>query len=356
MIARVLLLAGGLRPSPLASACGDSVLALPVGTEGSLLAHWAAVLREVLVRDDAEARVRICVRPDQIEGLRTLMVSLIGSPLATAATSASNTAAAVSATPSMTDSSVMFATTPAFELFPDQAAYRGPAGVVRDATRDLPKDANVLIVEASRLALTPIRPLIEAHCAAGSDVTVGINPDASPAGLFVIRVEALDLVSDVGFVDLKEQFLPKLVAAGKDVRVFALAPPAMGAFRTRGEFLAAVLASEQATADHPVARAAAPGPVALAPDAFVDPTAYVAHSVIGPEARIESGAVVVRTIVMARAVVPAGASISDAVVTLAGVVHDLGSNGGSGGRSGGWAEGSSGKGQQGAGIFVGRAQ
>jgi len=138
----------------------------------------------------------------------------------------------------------------------------------------------------------------------------------------------------------------------------------MGAFRTRGEFLAAVLSSEQATADHPVARAAAPGPVALAHDAFVDPTAYVAHSVIGPEARIESGAVVVRTIVMARAVVPAGASISDAVVTLAGVVHDLGSNGGSdqgsnggsGGRSGGWAEGSSGKGQQGAGIFVGRAQ
>jgi hypothetical protein len=345
MIARVLLLAGGLRPSPIASACGDSVLALPVGTEGSLLAHWATVFRDVLVRDDAEARVRICLRPDQVEGLRSIVSTLEGTTTHATATAPTSHHAAP----------VQF-----FELFPDQAAYRGPAGVVRDATRDLPKDANVLIVEASRLALTPIRPLIEAHCAAGSDVTVGINPDASPAGLFVIRVEALDLVSDVGFVDLKEQFLPKLVAAGKDVRVFALAPPAMGAFRTRGEFLAAVLASEQATADHPVARAAAPGPVALAPDAFVDPTAYVAHSVIGPEARIESGAVVVRTIVMARAVVPAGASISDAVVTLAGVVHDLGSNGGasrgSDGGWGGWAEGSSGKGPQGAGIFVGRAQ
>jgi len=317
MIARVLLLAGGLRPSPLASACGASVLTLPVGTEGTLLAHWAAVFRDVLVRDDAEARVCICVRPDQVEGLRTLVASLLepSRPPITTLPSAK-------ATP---EASGVPLSGHSFELFPDQAAYRGPAGVVRDATRDLPKDANVLIIEASRLALTPIRPLIEAHFAARSDATVGINPDASPAGLFVLRVEALDQVSDVGFVDLKEQFLPKLVAAGKDVRVFLLAPPAMGAFRTRPEFLAAVLSSEQATSDHPVARAAAPGPVALALDAFVDPTAYVAHSVIGPGARVESGAVVVRTIVMARAVVPAGASISDAVVTLAGVIKDEGS-------------------------------
>ncbi len=350
MISRVLLLAGGLRPSPLASACAASVLTLPVGAEGTLLDHWAAVFRDVLVRDDAEAHVRICVRPDQVEGLRAAVrsipepvpieihgggmpgTSLMGAAAGTqAATTQLASQAAAQAggqvrvgAPLLESSSTLGAGGRLFELFPDQAAYRGPAGVVRDATRDLPRDAQVLVVEASRLALTPIRPLLEAHHRLGCDVTVGTNPDASPAGLFVLRVETLDQVSDVGFVDLKEQFLTKLVATGRDIRVHMLAPPALGAFRTRAEFLAAVLSSEQATADHPVARGASPGPVALARDCFVDPTAYVAHSVIGPGARVESGAVVVRTIVTARAVVPAGASISDAVVTPAGVVKDGG--------------------------------
>jgi hypothetical protein len=344
MIARVLLLAGGLRPSPLASACGASVLTLPVGAEGTLLCHWAAVFRDVLVRDDAEAHVRICVRPDQVAGLRLALQSLpeprpLAAPAAAEVTVRERSHGAGEAltgvaAPGETQVSTGSGLTESasslgvggrlFELFPDQAAYRGPAGVVRDATRDLPRDAQVLVVEASRLALTPIRPLLEAHHRLGCDVTVGTNPDASPAGLFVLRVETLDQVSDVGFVDLKEQFLSKLVAAGRDIRVHVLAPPAMGAFRTRAEFLAAVLSSEQATADHPVARGASPGPVALARECFVDPTAYVAHSVIGPGARVESGAVVVRTIVMAGAVVPAGASISDAVVTRAGVVKDGG--------------------------------
>lgn len=312
MISRVLLLAGGLKASPLAAGCGGSVLSLPVGAEGTLLAHWAAVLREVLVQDDADAGVHICIRPDQVDGLRAL-AGAPGMPGSWSDSRADNAAAS--------DGS---GGGPRFTLAPDKADYRGPAGVVRDATRDLPPDANVLVVEASRLALTPIRPLIEYHCDAGCDVTVGINPDDSPAGLFVIRVAALDMVSDVGFVDLKEQFLPKLVGAKKNVRVFPVAPPAMGVFRTREEFLAIILGDEHGAVSHRTSQAASPGPAALAEDAFVDPTAYVAHSVIGPGVRIEAGAVVVRTIVAGGAVVPAGASISDAIVTKAGVVHDRG--------------------------------
>lgn len=265
-------------------------MSLPMGEAGTLLQFWMREVRALGGLLANEAKVLICLHADRVGGLAA------------------------------SDDRESW---PPWELVVDEAPYRGPAGVLRDAVKDVSPDSTILVAEASRVVGTPLGPAVEAHLRQNSDATVGVNPDGSPAGLFVLKAGTLGLVPPVGFMDIKEQLLPKILASGRTVRVWRFEAPGLKSCRTRAEFLSAALAIQSARNEDEAPRMGSPGPVAAGVDAVLDPTAYIAHCAIGAGARVEAGAVLVRSVVIGTAVVAAGASISDAVITPSGVHADM---------------------------------
>ena len=139
--------------------------------------------------------------------------------------------------------------------------------------------------------------------------------------------ESFSLVPDVGFFDLKEQFLPLLRSTGRVIESVTIAPRALR-LRSRAEWLAIVEAwarssfgvreaemvdSESALpSDHredgvcviepgAVTRGAVISSSIIMAGAVLEPGAVVAPSVIGPGAVIAAGSVVVDAVVPARA-------------------------------------------------------
>lgn len=285
VLRRAILLAGGPHPSAIMRACGLALFSLPVTPNGrSVLDLWTAGVASHPAEVHAHSDRVLCV----------------------------------SATPDL--ASVGRHEFGGWSLRADASSYRGPAGVVRDATLDLNPDDHVLVGEASRAVGDCIVELLRTHADTGADATIGVNPDHSPAGVLVLRRRVLECVPDVGYMDIKEQFLPKVVSLGFNVRAAILPAPGAIGFRTRLDLLAAANLRERSSPGPPehVARLAR-----ISPTAMVHEGAHIVESIIGPAARVEDGAVVVRSIVTGSAVVTAGTAIHDAIVTSGGIVHDL---------------------------------
>lgn len=279
VLKRAILLAGGPHPSVIMRACGLSLYSLPITPDSrSVLDLWTAGIASHPERMHTQSDRIICV----------------------------------SATPDLTP--LVRHGIDGWSLRPDASSYRGPAGVVRDATLDLSPDDHVLVGEASRAVGDCILELLRTHAATGADATIGVNPDHSPAGILVLRRRTLECIPDVGYMDIKEQFLPKIVSLGFNIRTTVLAAPGAIGFRTRLELLAAASLCDQHARTTTVAR--------IAPTAVVHDEAHVVESIIGPSARIEAGAVVVRSIVTGSAVVTAGTAVHDAIVTPGGIFRD----------------------------------
>jgi hypothetical protein len=161
-----------------------------------------------------------------------------------------------------------------------------------------------------------LRAVVRDHGASGGAVTVCMNADESPAGLYLLRVGHFRGVSSVGFTDLKEQLLPRLRDGGVDIRVQALPGEGVRALRTRGAFL----------------RCAASGAGAPSAGEWASPTILegngaaqdvrVRDSLIMPGAVVDHGAVVVRSIVCPGARVRDGQRVIDAVATRDGLRTD----------------------------------
>lgn len=273
-IARCVIFAGGLKASPLQSACPASVLNLPLLPGCSTL--------DLILRRIAETR---------LDPGPPLPVSVVyGHPVPAPVVSEPSDRLLVS-------------------VIPEPGRWRGPAGVLLDLCADLPVDANILVLEGARWFGSPFRNFITDHLLRNADVTIAQSPDRSPAGAYLLRRSALDPVPPAGFLDLKEQLLGRLLSDRRRLFVHTLAAPGGLSLRTLTECLAA-------------ARAAAGGPRewnVVDPSAEVDPGAMVVSSIIMARAQIGPGAVVARSIVLQGASVPAGAEVVDAVVQTRGI-------------------------------------
>jgi hypothetical protein len=285
-LAACLLLAGGLKPSPLVAQTGGSVLDLYLRPDATVLSFW-------------------------LDRFQELAPSAPG-PVIHIAHGAS--------TPAPND---MLARRRGYRLRveEDRQEFRGPAGAVKDACADYSPGSMVLVAEAARFVAGDLSPMLAAHVQSGADITVGCNPDSSPAGLFLIRCKTLTLVPPIGFMDLKEQWLGKAVEAGLNVRVHRLRDFTSYELRTRTDFLAAaraaggiVSATLPAPADVHVNGSSANEEHALPRAVEVGVGAVIVDSVIMPGAQIGKDAVVARSIVCPGGVVPPGAAIVDAVV------------------------------------------
>lgn len=292
-----LMLGGGLRPSPLGYAVGGSPLDLEILPGVTVAQRWARAWRSATAGDATP--------------IRCLVARGAHAPVSLA----------------------LFADE-AVRLEMDQREFCGPAGAVRDAVASMPADETIAVNEAATFPAASMDSLLASHFESRAEATIAMNPDGSPAGVYIFRVGQFRDVSGVGFTDLKEQFLDRLRLRGVDIRVHTLEVPGALPLRTRTEFLhaahiAAGRAARGAGDVEPawlVGEAVNTRDSTLSTAARIGLGARVIGSVIMTDATIEPGAVVVRSIVCAGATVREGQQVVDSVVTPQGVRNDAWAN------------------------------
>jgi glycosyltransferase involved in cell wall biosynthesis len=262
-LAASILLAGGLRPSPLAATAGCSVLDLWPAADATVLDLCLDAIAELAGELSRVVPVRIVhdahAPPPWPRAGSTAQVIIEQEP----------------------------------------RPLRGPAGLLRDLCRDYGSHDHVLVAESARLPACSLAPVLAEHARHAADVTVVANPDHSPAGVYLVRCGVLDLVPAAGFVDLKEQWLPRAVEAGFNVRVHVLEAPGAMPLRTRRQFLDA---------------AAPNGSRVVCPGGLIGPGASVIDSIVMPGAVVGPMATVLRSLLCPGSEVHAGANVVDAIV------------------------------------------
>lgn len=284
-----MILCGGLKPPPLAEAVGIPLLKLPHNPDQSLFEVWLAAFAALgippekccLLIDPDHAH---CVPENGDAGIRPVI---------------------------------------------DAASYRGPAGVLRDAIDAVRPGRPILIIESSRLLESPetLADLVRTHAERDDSVTVATNPDGSFAGVFVADPAAIELIPKIGFMDIKEQWLPAASKNGFRIRSHPL-KQWCPAIRTRATYLDALRrlgrfesgeGSRVVGANKTSPFGVAYGSSMICRSAVVSPDSVAAQSVVCDRACVEAGAVVVRSIIGPGARVPENAVIVDTVIPAADV-------------------------------------
>lgn len=260
------LLAGGLRPAPLAAELDRSILDLPVTPTYTLLEHWLGLLSPIATGLGISLDVRVV-------GSRSV-------PFPVARPRDAELPVAVLC---------------------DRDEYRGPAGAVADACAHEPDDTLIVIAEAARFLICTIAPIVAEHLELATDITVAANEDSSPAGVYVTRRAHLASVPTRGFYDIKEQWLSTALADGRRVGVHRLKGRASVPLRTREQYINVV-------------RATCNGESLIESGAHVAPTARVVHSVVLSGAVVPDYTVVARSVVGERNQLPRRSSIIDQVL------------------------------------------
>jgi mannose-1-phosphate guanylyltransferase len=279
----VVLLAGSVRPTPLHQAIGRNVLDLPIDATGSILGHWQRQidrLAAMLGRPFLEVKVMIDRAAD----------------------------VPASASPAASGRAVV-------NIERDPLDLRGTGGVLHDLAKRWDDDRYILVASAGQIMLEPIVDIAQSLADLGGDVTVVSHRDGTPSGMMLVRCSALRDIAPVGFVDMKEQALPR-IARDHDVVVFHN-PTATGLpVRTLADYIDALRiyhrrlqgASVPVRGDDNDWRLT----FALVEEAaHVHPQARIHDSVVLAGARVQRDAVVVRSIVGPDAIVTADSMIVD---------------------------------------------
>jgi len=294
----VVMLAGGLKPSPLAAAAGRSVLDLSADGQRSILRHW-------------------------VDHLSAAFAGLEGDPVPVRILHGSSLAP----TP-LDDGAVPRCLKLSIER--EGKEFRGPAGVVKDAAEDLPPDARVLVIEAARWFGGDLSAVLRAHHASdhGPDgpvsVTVAADRRSAPAGIVVLERSTLDPISQLGFMDLKEQWLGRLAEMGRTVRVLALRSAPCILLRDREGLLAAAKLAAGPALDRPgtvrpLFTESEPGSfAAVSPDSEIGSNTSIVDSVIMHGAVVGSSAIVARSVICPGAIVDPNEVVVDQVRSAAG--------------------------------------
>lgn len=290
-IRAVVLLAGSVRPSDLSTAIDRSLLQLPVEPGQSVLSRWQD---EVSALASALSLDRLPLR---------IVIDRAASPPATPAP-----AERVSLT-----------------VERDAKEYRGTGGLLRDLAVSYAADDLLLVANAAQILIEPLTSLVASMFAAGGSVSFIGHQDGTPCGLFLVRCGALASIRDIGFLDFKEQVLPKLGGAGHPVRPVIRESATAIPIRALDGYLSGLRAVARMRAGKPrdmdpFGEDWSPTFAIVEPDAVVDATATIHDSVVLGGARVERGAVVVRSVIGPTAKVKAGETVADAAL---GVPRDI---------------------------------
>ncbi len=276
----VVLLAGTVRPRALQTDSGRSTLDLPLTAGQTILNHWQDQVRQ-LARQLHLPRLPIRVMLD--------------------AHSPAPQSAQVDETAPVT-------------IEKDPLDLRGTAGVLHDlASRFHDRDA-LLVASAKQVLMEELDQLVHELAQTGADASLIAHEDGVPCGLMLLRCGCLRDIPRIGFVDLKEQALPR-IALQHEVSVVRRHSATGLPTRSLTEYLHALrLHGRRIAPDH-----SRSGPLALIePGAQVHPSACLHHAVVLRGAVIEQRAIVARSLICGDAVVPHDTVIVDRVYATPG--------------------------------------
>jgi hypothetical protein len=283
----LVLLGGSVRPSPLTAATGRSILDLPLDDSGSLLNFWLSQGIEV-----------------------TRLASLARLPVRVMVNQASHEPT--------TAHEKYYGT---FRVERDLSEYRGTGGVLRDVAADYADDDLILVANAAQILLDALSPVTAALARQGGDVNLVSHEDGTPSGIMLIRCGALRQIAVTGFVDMKEQALPR-IASRFDVRVLRRRRPTGLPVRTLEDYIQALRFHHRrrvgkSIITDPLAEDFSPAFSLVEGKAQVDPTARVHDSVVLAGGSVGPGAVLVRCLVSPCAVVKKDRTAVDEFVMAA---------------------------------------
>ncbi len=281
-LASVVLLAGALRPRRLSLVTGRAIPELPLEPQRSILRHWQEQLAAL-----AAAEPRLSVRVMINEAVMAPALAGLGPE-------------------------------PAVELRRDPRPLRGTGGLLRDIAEEHDDHEHLLVAAASRIVFEPIEPLLGLLLEHDAPVRVLAQDDGTPMDVYLIRCGALRRVPALGYVDFKEQALPRIAAHHRVVvvrRRRALTPPV----RTAGGYIRALRLYHRQRLLRQGRRVSpwAPAFGIVEPGASVAAGAMLHDSVVLSGARVDPGAIVVRSIVGRGAVVGPGQALVDRVLSPA---------------------------------------
>ena len=202
------------------------------------------------------------------------------------------------------------------ETIVDPRPHRGTAGVLADvASKDKDRGEGVdyfLAVDRSNCPPPTIRPFLD-RLADNPDVLIAVSEIDRVAGMMAIRCEALELVPDVGYFDLKEQFVQKVISQGLAVRATpvmhrALRIDSLASWLDTIRFLRDPDYREQRWPD-----AIVEGACSIDPAAELG-SAKVVDSIIMGGAKLGDGVVVARSVIAGGVVIRDGMHVIDAIV------------------------------------------
>jgi hypothetical protein len=281
----VVLLAGSVRPSQLSRSIGRSLLDLPVDESSTVASLWHSHGADLAERAGLD-RLPLRILIDR-EGAEPRLPDLDGRV--------------------------------GFQIERDQNELRGTGGILHDAAAEYEPDDLVLVANGAQVLIEPLADLAADLIATRADVALIAHEDGTPVGIFLVTCAVLEGIRDVGFLDFKEQVLPKLASSGRRIAVVRRARATGHPVRTLDGYLFGLRALRHRLSGS----VAAPDPFredwsasfsVQEPGSRVDPSATIHDSVVLSGGRVERNAVVVRSVVCPGGTVRAGETVADQIV------------------------------------------
>lgn len=200
----------------------------------------------------------------------------------------------------------------------DPQDCRGTGGLLHDLAAAYEDDQWLLVATAAQVLLEPLGSLVARLRASDGDVRLMAHDDGTPVGLMLIRCGCLRVIEPIGFVDLKEQGLPRIARTHRVSLVMNSQPTSLPVTSLR-EYLRAVRwhhlrQGNPAMLLNPFAEDWRSAFSAIEPGAQVDPSARLHDSVVLRGGRVGSNATLVRCVVCPGGVVSRGQVLIDQLV------------------------------------------
>ena len=263
----VVLLGGHVRPTPLSTSIGRSLLDLPLDDNGTVLNHWLAHAAELAAAVSLEKLpVRVMVDRSSPEPI-SASVKYFGS----------------------------------FRVERDQSEYRGTGGVLGDLAAQYDDNDLILVANAAQILLDPLVQLAASLDQKRGDIAVMSHRDGTPSGMMLVSCKTLRLVPSTGFIDMKEQAMPE-IAQNFAIEVVHRRRPSGLPIRSVSDYILAMRVyhmrrAGKTTLADPLAEDWEPAFGIVEEGAVVDPSARVHDSVVLRGGIVETGAVLVRSVV-----------------------------------------------------------
>lgn len=263
-VGQVLLFAGTVRATPLLKAAGRNVLDLPLFDGQTVGTRWA------------HARDALCEALGLSPALRVLTDHNSPKPASMPQGGAS--------------------------IEPDDVAFLGTGGVLRAAATGV--EGMMLVTTGGSVLTTPLPEVVSQLLDLNADVALLAEHDGTPTGVMLVSAAVMRAAPGGGYLDFKEQYLPK-IADRYRVRV---------AFASRGERACLPIRNrEQYLEALGHLSGHAPFQIVEA-GAEVSPSARLRDAVVLSGARLGANAVVARSVLGPGAAVAAGQVLTDRAV------------------------------------------